>query len=278
MRYVDPSFNIEEDTPVNLVAKAAHNCYQVEKNKDPEDFLLRLKGFHHYAVFEFGTFVVKGDEELFREIGDDDPFVVIFKPYVRFSFRPLLENPQKYGPLIDILGSAYAFLFKEHEYKKPLGKVLSEEETAALPLEVYKKMKFVVVSLITDRGVTHELVRHRLCSFAQESTRYCNYAKDKFGKEITVIRPLDYDLHQAIYDKAFKEAEDSYFALLKEGSTPEMARAVLPNKLKAKIFFGCDVEEMEHIMELRTAERAHPDIRTLFLSLEAELKKRGILR
>lgn len=122
----------------------------------------------------------------------------------------------------------------------------------------------VTAKFICDRGVSHELVRHRLASFSQESTRYCNYSKDKFGCEITVIKParLHKDsMEYYIWEKACKQAEKAYFDLLDLGVTPENARSVLPNSLKTEIVITANLREWYHILDLRTARDAHPDIR-----------------
>ena len=123
-----------------------------------------------------------------------------------------------------------------------------------------------------DRGVSHEMVRHRIASFAQESTRYCNYSKDKFGNEITVVRPsyLFGDNSSAAFNswsRAMVEAENRYFELLKQGHTPQEARSVLPNSLKTEIMVTANYREWRNIFKLRTAPDAHPDIRGVMKAL-----------
>ena len=96
----------------------------------------------------------------------------------------------------------------------------------------------VSVRIICDRGVSHELVRHRLASYSQESTRYCNYSKGKFGNEITVIEPCFWEENSPEYQmwkKACEFSETMYMDLLNEGATPQQARSVLPNSLKTEI-------------------------------------------
>lgn len=124
----------------------------------------------------------------------------------------------------------------------------------------------LTVKFTVDRGVSHELVRHRLFSFAQESTRYCNYSDDKFGNEITVVRPyfLEGDNSSAAFNswnRCMVECENRYFELLKQGHTPQEARSVLPNSLKTEIIVTGDYREWRHCLRLRTAKNAHPDIR-----------------
>lgn len=115
--------------------------------------------------------------------------------------------------------------------------------------------------LTTDRGITHELVRHRLASFAQESTRYCNYSKDKFSNKISVIEPpFSNDEERELWVQAVDIAQDSYLRLLKMGVKPQIARSVLPTCTKADIVLTTNFREWRHIMRLRTAPDAHPQI------------------
>jgi thymidylate synthase (FAD) len=133
------------------------------------------------------------------------------------------------------------------------------------------------VRFICDRGVTHELVRHRIAAFSQESTRYCNYSKDKFGDEITVIRPLFFEQESPAYarwEQAMQEAETAYMELLEAGAKPEEARSVLPNSLKTEIVMTANLREWRHVFRLRCARRAHPQIREIMLPLLAEMHER----
>ena len=106
------------------------------------------------------------------------------------------------------------------------------------------------VKFICDRGVSHEIVRHRMASYCQESTRYCNYSKDGFGNEITVIEPCFWDKNSLAgkvkmdcWRIAMRDAEDAYFALLDEGCTPQEARSVLPNSLKTEVVMTANIRE-----------------------------------
>lgn len=133
------------------------------------------------------------------------------------------------------------------------------------------------VKFIVDRGVSHELVRHRIASFAQESTRYCNYSKDKFGKEITVIDPCFFSPLSDSYTfwkHAMEIAEAHYFSLLDSGATPQEARSVLPNSTKTEITITANYREWRNFFKLRTAKAAHPQMREVTIPLLAELKKK----
>lgn len=125
----------------------------------------------------------------------------------------------------------------------------------------------VTVKFTTDRGVSHEIVRHRPASYAQESTRYCNYANDKFGSEITVVRPSwcqdpDSDIWKD-WEMACRNAEANYFLMLDKGCSPQEARSVLPNSLKTELVMTANLSEWNHFFHLRCARDAHPDIREL---------------
>ena len=135
----------------------------------------------------------------------------------------------------------------------------------------------LTVKFICDRGVTHEIVRHRIASYSQESTRYCNYSKDKFGNELTFIRPCfwaDDSEEYAVWKQAMEEIEKTYVKLISLGAKPEEARSILPNSLKTEIVCTMNLREWRHFFRLRTAERAHPQIREISVALLDELKKR----
>ncbi len=135
----------------------------------------------------------------------------------------------------------------------------------------------ITVKFVCDRGVTHELVRHRLASYSQESTRYANYSKDKFGKEITVIRPLfwsENSFEYAEWHRAMESAEKSYMRLIELGAQPEQARSVLPNSLKTEIVMTCNIREWRHVLMLRCSHAAHPQMREITLQLLSEFNQK----
>lgn len=133
------------------------------------------------------------------------------------------------------------------------------------------------VKFTVDRGVTHELVRMRDCSFAQESTRYCNYSKGKFDNEITVIKPCFWNEDTEVFNEwkmGCEESEKSYFILLNEGATPQEARDVLPTSVKADIIMTTNIREWVHILELRalgTTGKPHPQMEEVMIPLAKEL-------
>lgn len=142
------------------------------------------------------------------------------------------------------------------------------------------------VKFICDRGVSHEIVRHRLASFAQESTRYCNYSKDKFGNELTFIEPFffcqkgisnrDNGLLYNIWLDECESAENAYLKLLELGATPQEARSVLPNSVKTEIVVTMNYREWRHFFKLRAARftgPAHPQMEEITRPLLEEVKK-----
>jgi thymidylate synthase (FAD) len=136
----------------------------------------------------------------------------------------------------------------------------------------------ITVKFICDRGVSHEIVRHRIASYAQESTRYCNYSNDKFGNTITVIEPCFWseegvdDDKFALWKCACEYAESYYFKLIKSGASAQEARTVLPNSLKTEIVVTMNLREWRHFLKLRTASVAHPQMKELAIPLLNELK------
>lgn len=134
----------------------------------------------------------------------------------------------------------------------------------------------VTVRLICDRGVTHEIVRHRIASYSQESTRYCNYSGDKFGNEITVIRPFfwnDDPEKFEIWKNAMLATEKAYNDLIAAGATAQEARSVLPNSLKTEIVMTMNIREWRHFLKLRTSPAAHPQMREVAIPLLREFQK-----
>ena len=143
--------------------------------------------------------------------------------------------------------------------------------------EAMLEHSFLSVKFTVDRGVTHELVRHRLCSFAQESTRYCNYAGKKFGYDVRFVIPYffaDKPDAMQIWSEACARAEQAYFDLLDGDTTPQEARTVLPSSTAAEIVMSGNYREWRHILRLRTARDAHPQMREVMCPLGKELQSR----
>ena len=153
--------------------------------------------------------------------------------------------------------------------KKLVGFLIKNEHEAML------EHSTLTVRFICDRAVSHELVRHRMASFAQESQRYCNYSNHEFGCNVCFVRPTTITEGTQAYDiwkKAMAHAEAYYFDMLDFGLTPQEARAVLPNSTKTEVIVTANYREWRHILKLRTSLRAHPDIRRLMLELAGKLR------
>ena len=152
------------------------------------------------------------------------------------------------------------------------------------PTEYHAKK--VTAKFICDRGVSHEIVRHRGLygmSYAQESTRYCNYSKSKFGQELTFIEPAwEFPSSDIInikerFEAILGEAEANYMELITLGFKPQEARAVLPNALKTEIVVTAFIDDWKHFFELRCDSAAHPDIRKLALDLQKQFIDRKLI-
>ena len=134
----------------------------------------------------------------------------------------------------------------------------------------------VTVMFIVDRGISHEIVRHRIASYSQESTRYCNYTQDKFGNEITVIEPyffLDKPAYK-LWQESCLAAEKAYIQMLESGSSPQEARSVLPTCLKTELAVTFNLREWRHFFKLRTSPAAHPQMRELTIPLLKEFQSK----
>lgn len=133
----------------------------------------------------------------------------------------------------------------------------------------------ITVMLICDRGVSHEIVRHRIASYSQESTRYCNYSDSKFGSELTLIKPFFWEENSdkyAVWLDTMKSVEEAYNKLIATGAKPEEARCILPNSLKTEIVVTMNLREWRHFFKLRTSTAAHPQMREVSIPLLNAMK------
>lgn len=130
----------------------------------------------------------------------------------------------------------------------------------------------ITLRIICDRGVSHEIVRHRIASYSQESTRYCNYSNDKFGNQLTFIKPSFWDSKEnnqkyQIWIETMELIERNYIKLIELGATAQEARAILPNSLKTEIVMTMNLREWRHFLKLRTSLKAHPQMREIALDI-----------
>ena len=279
MKLIKPSFEIWNQ-PAGLegvykqIERVGRVCYKSE-DKITEDsakpFVERMIKSGHGAVLEHGTVYLYFKYNCYNI--QDDIFINKYKnnKYSIVNSIGLDDNPENdykdiYGE--DGLGLCqYAIttnlrVLVENNWMDDL-KYLCE------PTEFHEKR--ITVHFVCDRGVSHEFVRHRVFSFAQESTRYCNYSKDKFGNELTFIEPCWIEDNQDTYDRwcfyeSLNKAEEVYFRLLKHGWTPQQARAVLPNSLKTELVVTGFVSDWNHFFDLRargTTGAPHPQAKEL---------------
>jgi thymidylate synthase (FAD) len=182
----------------------------------------------------------------------------IIKPTVIIETK---FNGIKILKLIELAGrTAYKSesFIKNESYIQFIKKIIKSGHESVL------EHQSISVRVICDRGVSHEIVRHRIASYTQESTRYCNYSDENFGNEITFIKPCFWNFKSKEY-KLWKETisniEKKYMELIKMGVHQQEARSILPNSLKTEIFITMNLREWRHFFKLRTSIRAHPQMR-----------------
>ncbi|WP_136806278.1 FAD-dependent thymidylate synthase [Desulfosediminicola flagellatus] len=304
MRIVDPSFEIQSELDKQPIAirleECGRICYKSEDKISEESavpFVTKIAAHGHNSVLEMAvaTYEVSCHPDHVLEFHACQPkFFVTDRTesglLVTGSIRSFREMYTQYADnavvadLVADLAGKYPFLFEgiynadEATAKSDDIKVqkLSLVQVEDLPFELLARHRFVGVKFIVNRAVTHELVRHRPCSFLQESQRYCRYSNDKFGNEVTFVRPVFYEEGSKefqIWKTAMEETEKLYLKLL-ETSTPQAARTVLPNSCKTEIITYCNLAEWKHIFSLRTSPAAEPSMREIMIPLEKEMKER----
>lgn len=193
-----------------------------------------------------------------------------------FTFIHKLPSSVAYAIIAEAMKNCYRSDLNE----KPMSDAEYVEKALRIGHESVIEHVSVSVNITCDRGVSHELVRQRLASYSQESTRYCNYSNGKFGREITVIRPSWWNEENRtllarffIWEEAMAASERSYMEMLNAGATPQEARAVLPNSLATKIAMTANLREWIHVFRLRVDTPAHPDMRQVMKMLFTEFLK-----
>lgn len=283
MKLIESSVQIiEEKDPYKMIELAGRTCYKSEDKiteNSAKEFVDRMIKLGHGAMLEHGTIYLTIDGEdpnlskiqsnphtkvnlVPYEVLTEGNYTISYKAYITTNLRVLVENNLK-----ELL--CYQVEPTEHHEKR------------------------ITAKFICDRGVSHEFVRHRVFSFAQESTRYCDYSKDKFGNDITYIIPSWLDLPEGKYSnwdndwcdvselkllypevdnlsdpancflQSIKNAEYYYFMLINRGWKPQQARQVLPNATKTELVMTGFESDWEHFFELRCSGAAHPDAKKL---------------
>jgi thymidylate synthase (FAD) len=229
-----------------------------------ERFFETMPKFLAVSALEKNVLLITGSVRAFRELYMEHATLKMVKGVIKFLAE---RTPIFFFDLLPKNGWA--------QQDGVLVEKLSLAEVDQLPADLLAKHRYLAVKLITNRAVTHEIVRHRPCSYLQESQRYCRYDKEQFGSEVTFIKPMffvegtpEYDLWQ----QAMLETEALYLKLL-ETSSPQAARTVLPNSCKTEIIVYANLMEWFHIFKLRTSMAAEPSMRELMVPLLAEFKK-----
>ncbi len=292
MKLIESSVQIiEEKDPYKMIELAGRTCYKSEDKiteNSAKEFVDRMIKLGHGAMLEHGTIYLKIDKtedghlppaRLYWSDGNHKKYTRVRKHgnsiYVTTNLRVIVENDR-----------------------------LDDLQYQVEPTEHHEKR--ITAKFICDRGVSHEFVRHRVFSFAQESTRYCDYSKDKFGNDITYIIPSWLDLPEGKYSnwdndwcdvselkllypevdnlsdpancflQSIKNAEYYYFMLINRGWKPQQARQVLPNATKTELVMTGFESDWEHFFELRCSGAAHPDAKKLADELKSLMNVKNI--
>lgn len=314
-------------TPFQFIEKIGRTCYKSEDKITDDSAVKFVQGLckrQHFAMLEhyWVHVIVNSDIDLlncFWEMGLVDYTRYMYftiageDAYVSMPIRVILEtqsiiNAQDnpfHKPIKDMYQSVFnefpdlfglpitedsgcVTLLDEDSFCETLEKVLRYYEAPehGITTELMKHRTHTVL-FTCDRGVSHELVRHRPVSFAQESTRYCNYAQGKFNSEITVIEPFffmpdgdrvtteNWSERYGAWRHSCEEAEKAYNRIIADGGTAQEARSVLPNSLKTEVIMTCNESEWQHIVNLRskgTTGAPHPQMKEVMTPWYEELK------
>ena len=304
MKIVSPSFEVldylDRESLAVRIEFCGRICYKSEDKINRESalpFVSRMAEHGHNSVLEMGVVTLQVQcadagqvaelfftrpKYLFIDINDNSLLVT---GSVR-AFREMLM----FHPECAVVRAMCAFLYERHPYffstilpKNGLAaddsiSVTKKEltEVDQLPPEQLAKHRHIAVKFIVNRAVTHEIVRHRPCSFLQESQRYCRYSDDKFGNEVTFIEPMFFEQNSSeyhIWKKAMQDTEQMYLQLLAT-STPQAARTVLPNSCKTELIVYANLLEWKHIFKLRTTKAAEPSMREVMIPLQEDFNNR----
>lgn len=295
-----PDFDCQEIT--KKIERCGRVCYKsegkIEEGSD-EKFVASIIKRGHEAVLEHGSIIVEVSPTFYRatvsminELEEQNGFVSFLRltnddrPIIsgnirawRSFFKALLEVNEVLPGVTKKIVRKYPVLFPEFQDAEYVGDgdFINFLKVSDLETENEKLTHWdVTVKFVVDRGVSHEIVRHRPASYCQESTRYCNYSKEDFGSEVTFIIPpfLSYGSRAwETWKISMKNAEDDYFELLDIGLLPQEARAVLPNSLKTELVMTANLREWKVFFELRTANAAHPQMREVARPLLDDLKE-----
>ena len=303
MRIIKPSFEIWDQGEglegiYRQIERAGRVCYKSEDKiteTSAKEFVDRMIKSGHGAMLEHGTVYLYSPTYDYVNANGEVEYGNPLERYEDDCYSVVRQDRDNQGVEGYYVTTNYRVLVENN--------LLDDLQYICEPTEYHAKRH--TVKFICDRGVSHEFVRHRVFSFAQESTRYCNYSKDKFGSEITYILPNWMDekqlgthnsnevtiqangfqefsaSNQEICEIAFMstlaQAEINYNTLIRLGWKPQQARAVLPNSLKTELVMTGFTKDWVHFFELRDAGSAHPQARELAHPLHMEFLRRGYI-
>lgn len=304
MKIIPPSFEILDDLDQQSLAVRIEVCGRVcYKSEDKisesscEPFIKNIVKRGHNSVMEMGVLTLKviydKESDATRFFATLPKYLVIDRPdkkelLISGSVRAFREMYQSYSS-VKIVKAMAGFLAKKHpmfffdcESKRgwiPQEGVLVEkfdlEKVDALPADLLARHRHIAVKFYINRAITHEIVRHRPCSYLQESQRYCRYSQSKFDNQVTFIKPMFFKEgteEYAEWEKAMLETEKIYLKLL-ETSSPQAARTVLPNSCKTELITYANLIEWLHIFKLRTSPGAEPSMREIMNPLLERFKE-----
>ena len=292
MKLIESSVQIiEEKDPYKMIELAGRTCYKSEDKiteNSAKEFVDRMIKLGHGAMLEHGTIYLKIDKT-------EDGHLPPARLYWSDSNHKKYTRVRKHGNSIYVTTNLRVIVENNR---------LDDLQYQVEPTEHHEKR--ITAKFICDRGVSHEFVRHRVFSFAQESTRYCDYSKDKFGNDITYIIPSWLDLPEGKYSnwdndwcdvselkllypevdnlsdpancflQSIKNAEYYYFMLINRGWKPQQARQVLPSATKTELVMTGFESDWEHFFELRCSGAAHPDAKKLADELKSLMNVKNI--
>lgn len=273
MNLVKASFEFIEQEPglkgcFKQIERAGRTCYKSEDkitDTSCEEFVNRMVNSGHGAMLEHGTVYLKIPYKYI------DVSSALEIPIMEDLVAKYTEN--KYSKCTTIDSIAYITtnyrVLVENEW-------LDDLQYQCEPTEYHEKR--IAVKFICDRGVSHEFVRHRVISFAQESTRYCNYLKAKFGGSVTCLMPPWLKESEELeFEEDLIVIEQIYFKWLNKGWTAQQARGFLSTFTKTELVMTGFISDWEHFFELRCHSTAHPQAREVAIPLQEQFIKKGYI-
>ena len=302
---LDTKIGVDVLKKIELVGRTCYKSTENIKGGSAEKFVSNLINRGHEAMLEHASFCFMMDGVGFLEMIDIDKYLQRIHPQYTSFFRYTNDTFKFVSGNVRAWRSFFNVCYKESKCLPTTFNEFILDNPILFPeFQECKFMKFlnfgtmrpayvedlstkneilthrdVTVRFVVDRGVSHEIVRHRPASFAQESTRYCNYSKDKFGNQLTFITPefFQYGSKEWIlWETAMEECENTYLTMMKLGVPPEQARTVLPNSLKTEVIMTANCQEWKHFFELRACNKtgkAHPQMLEVSRPLLDDFKK-----